>query len=75
MVIGNTNTLPHSLIAPTQTIASVIANEFIEATEPYHLTSLVAAGLVLLVICVIVNALARLLVWSVGRDRLQVDVV
>ncbi|MGO8687319.1 MAG: phosphate ABC transporter permease subunit PstC [Candidatus Dormibacteria bacterium] len=75
MVIGNNNALPHSLIAPTQTIASVIANEFIEATEPYHLTSLVAAGLVLLVICVIVNALARLLVWSVGRDRLQVDVV
>jgi phosphate transport system permease protein len=75
MVIGNNNVLPHSLIAPTQTIASVIANEFIEATEPYHLTSLVAAGLVLLVICVIVNGLARLLVWSVGRDRIQVDVV
>jgi phosphate transport system permease protein len=75
MVIGNDNVLPHSLLAPTQTIASLIANEFAEATEPYHLSSLVAAGVVLLVICVIVNALARLLVWSVGRDRLQVDVV
>ena len=75
MVIGNTNRIPNSLAAPSQTIASIIANEFIEATEPYHLTSLVAAGVVLLVICVIVNALARLLVWSVGRDRLQVDVL
>ncbi len=75
MVIGNTNAIPHSLIAPTQTIASLIANDFIEATEPYALSSLVAAGVVLLVICVIVNALARLLVWSVGRERVQVDVL
>ncbi|MHB8717590.1 MAG: phosphate ABC transporter permease subunit PstC [Candidatus Dormibacteria bacterium] len=73
MVIGNTNGLPHSLLQPSQTIASVIANEFTEATEPYHLTSLVALGLVLLLIGVLVNAAARLLVWSVGRDRLAVD--
>jgi phosphate transport system permease protein len=69
MVIGNTNALTHSLFGTTATMASVIANEFTEATEPFHLSALVAVGVLLLVVSVVVNLLARLLVRSVGRQR------
>ncbi len=67
-VIGNTNAVPNSLIAPAQTMASLIANEFTEATEPFHASALLGIAVLLLVIAVIVNALARLLVWSVSRE-------
>ena len=67
-VIGNTNALPHSLLAPAQTLASLIANEFTEATEPFHASALLGIAVLLLVIAVIVNTLARLLVWSVSRE-------
>jgi phosphate transport system permease protein len=50
-------------------MASVIANEFTEATEPYHLASLIAVGVLLLVVSVLVNLAARLAVRSVGRNR------
>ena len=69
MVIGNSPTLAHSLFAPAQTMASLIANEFTEATEPFHLSALVAVGLLLLVVTVVVNLAARLLVRSVSRER------
>jgi phosphate transport system permease protein len=67
-VIGNTNAIPHSLLGPTQTLASLIANEFTEATEPFHAASLIAAACLLLGIAVIVNIAARALVWSVSRE-------
>jgi phosphate transport system permease protein len=69
MVIGNTDHFTHSLFGQTQTMASLIANEFTEATEPYHLAALVAVGVLLLVVAVVVNLAARLLVRSVGRQR------
>ena len=69
MVIGNTPALAHSLFSPAQTMASVIANEFTEATEPFHLSALVAVGVLLLVVTLLVNLAARLLVRSVGRQR------
>ncbi|MGA8297386.1 MAG: phosphate ABC transporter permease subunit PstC, partial [Acidimicrobiales bacterium] len=69
MVIGNTPQIPHSLFAGASTMASVIANQFTEATEPFHLSALVAVGVLLLVISVLVNSLARLLVRSIGRSR------
>jgi phosphate transport system permease protein len=47
-------------------MASVLANEFTEATSDLYLSALVQIGLLLLVITVLVNALARLLVWTVG---------
>jgi phosphate transport system permease protein len=68
MVIGNTNAVSHSLLGPSQTLASLIANEFTEATEPFHLATLIEAGLLLLVISAIVNTTARLLVRAVGRQ-------
>jgi phosphate transport system permease protein len=75
MVIGNKNAITHSLLGPAQTLASLIANEFTEATEPFHLASLIEAGLLLLIISVIVNGGARLLVRTVGRQSTGVTVL
>ena len=69
MVIGNTDHFTHSLFGTTQTMASLIANEFTEATEPFHLAALIGVGVLLLVVAVIVNLAARLLVRSIGRQR------
>ena len=66
MVIGNRPEVALSLFAPGYTMASVIANEFTEATSDLYVSALVEVGLLLLVVTVIVNALARLLVWSIG---------
>ena len=66
MVIGNRPEISASLFAPGYTMASMIANEFAEATSDLYLSALIEVGLLLFVVTVIVNALARLLVWSVG---------
>ena len=50
-------------------MASLIANEFSEATSDLHLSALMAVGFVLFVITLIVNAIARWLVWQVSRTR------
>jgi phosphate transport system permease protein len=65
MLIGNRPEISRSLFAPGYTMASVIANEFSEATDDLYLSALVEVGLVLLIVTVIVNVLARLLVWSI----------
>jgi phosphate transport system permease protein len=67
MLIGNTHQISASLFAPGYTMASLIANEFSEASGDLHLSALMAVGLVLLVITLIVNALARWLVYRVGQ--------
>jgi phosphate transport system permease protein len=70
MVIGNTNEITGSLLSPGATMASVIANEFTEATGKLHLSALVEIALVLFLITFIVNALARVLVhWATGARR------
>ena len=66
MVIGNRPEIAASLFAPGYTMASVLANEFSEATSDLYLSALVEIGLLLFIVTVVVNALARLLVWSVG---------
>ena len=66
--IGNTNHIPGSLLAPAQTLASLVANEFTEATEPFHTAALFGVATILLLITVLVNAIARVLVWSVNRE-------
>jgi phosphate transport system permease protein len=66
MVIGNRPAVAISLFAPGYTMASVIANEFSEATSDLYLAALIEIGLLLLVVTVAVNGFARLLVWSVG---------
>jgi len=67
MVIGNRPEIVKSLFAPGHTLASVIANEFAEATSAAYFSALVEMGLVLFVVTLIVNALASLLVWSITR--------
>ena len=67
MVIGNRPEIAKSLLAPGYTLASVIANEFTEATDDLYLSALFEIGLALFLVTIIVNALARLLVWSVTR--------
>ncbi len=74
MVIGNRPEVSKSLFAPGYTMASVIANEFTEATGDLYLSALVEIGLALFLVTLVVNALARLLVWSItggsgGRVR------
>ena len=69
MVIGNRHELSASLFAPGYTMASLIANEFSEATTDIHLSALMAVGFVLFLITLIVNAVARLLVRRVGEVR------
>jgi len=63
MVIGNRAQIVSSLFAPAQTMASVIANEYAEATSDLHLSSLALVGLLLFLITFVTSALARLLVW------------
>jgi phosphate transport system permease protein len=50
-------------------MAAAIANEFSEATTPMYLSALFELGLVLFVITVLVNALARLLIWRIAPGR------
>jgi len=72
MVIGNRPEIAVSLFAPGYTMASVIANEFTEATSDLYLAALIEIGLLLFLVTVTVNALARLLVWSVGGSVKEV---
>jgi phosphate transport system permease protein len=67
MIIGNTPQISKSLFAPAYTMASVIANEFTEATGNLYLSALIEIGLVLLLVTILVNGLARLLIWSITR--------
>jgi phosphate transport system permease protein len=69
MVIGNRPEIAKSLFAPGYTMASVLANEFSEATGDTYLSALIEIGLALFVVTIIVNALAQLLVWTVTRGQ------
>jgi phosphate transport system permease protein len=72
MVIGNRPEIAKSLFAPGYTMASVIANEFTEATGDLYLSALVEIGLALFLVTLVVNALARLLVWSITGGTARV---
>ncbi len=67
MVIGNRPEITRSLFAPGYSMASVIANEFSEASDDLYLSALIEIGLALFLVTIVVNALARLLVWAVTR--------
>ncbi len=67
MVIGNNPKIDSSLLAPGYSIAAVIANEFTEATEDLHLSALIELGLVLFVLTIVLNGLARLLILTTRR--------
>ena len=67
MVIGNRPEIAKSLFAPGYSMASVIANEFSEATGDLYLSALVEVGLALFIVTIIVNIVAQFLVWTVTR--------
>lgn len=68
MVIGNNAQINLSPLEPANTIASVIALNFAEATRgSTYQSALVEMGLVLFIVTFTVNALAKLLVFNVGR--------
>jgi phosphate transport system permease protein len=69
MVIGNRPEISASVFMPSSTLASVIANEFVEATSDLNLAALVELGLVLLVLGLILNVAARTLVYSTTQRR------
>jgi len=68
MVIGNRPEISASLFAPAYTMAAVLANEFTEATSDLYLSALVEIGLVLFVITLLVNGIARLLIMRVRSE-------
>lgn len=70
MIIGNNVTISASLFSPGYTLASVIANEFTEATGNLYQSALIHIGLVLLLVSVLVNVIARILIWSVQQPSL-----
>lgn len=70
LVIGNSPQISASILQPAYTMASVIANEFTEATTDMYSSALIEVGLVLLITTFVVNMLARFLVWSVTRNRI-----
>ncbi len=69
MIIGNNVKISASLFSPGYTLASVIANEFTEATSDLYLSALVEIGLVLLFVSIFVNVIARMLIWSVQQKQ------
>lgn len=68
MVIGNSPQITASLFEPANTIASLLAANFAEATDKIYLSALIEIGLVLFLVTFVVNALAKLLILSVGRQ-------
>ncbi len=71
MVIGNRPEISASLFAPSYTMASVIANEFTEATGDVYLAALAEIGLLLFVVTVLLNVIARLLIWRMGAAHAE----
>jgi len=67
MVIGNRPQIVKNLLAPAYSMASVIANEFSEASDDTYLSALIEIGLALFLVTIVVNIFARLLVWAVTR--------
>ncbi len=69
MVIGNRPEISASLFVPSLTLASVIANEFVEAMTELNVAALIELGLVLLVLGLILNVVARVLVLGASQRR------
>ncbi|MCX7984526.1 MAG: phosphate ABC transporter permease subunit PstC [Bacteroidetes bacterium] len=72
MVIGNRPSISLSLFNPAHTMASVLANEFTEATTDMYVSALVEIALVLFLVTLLVNSVARLLIWSVTKNTKDV---
>jgi phosphate transport system permease protein len=71
MVIGNSIDGSLSLLKPGYTMSSIIANEFAEAVSALHTESMIEIGLILFGITLVLNVIARFLVWRVARRTPQ----
>jgi phosphate transport system permease protein len=71
MVIGNSIQGGESLLEAGYSMASIIANEFAEAVSQLHTDALIEIGLVLFVLTLLLNIVARFLVWQVSRQTSQ----
>jgi phosphate transport system permease protein len=71
MVIGNSIEGSLSLLRPGYTMSSIIANEFAEAVSKLHTQSLIEIGFILFVLTLLLNIVARFLVWRVARKTPQ----
>ncbi len=68
MVIGNTTTIPNSIFAPGNTMASVIANQFTEADHTVYLSALIELGLVLFAVTVVINMIGKRIIKKFTND-------
>jgi phosphate transport system permease protein len=71
MVIGNSSSGAASILKPGYSMASIIANEFAEASDLLHSEALIEVALVLFIMTLILNVAARFLVWRVARRAPQ----
>ena len=62
MIIGNSNSIPTSIFSPGNTMASVIANEFTEATDSIYVSSLIEIGLLLFVVTALINLVGKFII-------------
>lgn len=68
MVIGNKNAIPESIFSPANTMASVIANEFTEATGQLYVSSLIEIGLLLFVVTTIINIIGKRVIKGFSKN-------
>ena len=68
MVIGNSNLLPRGLFSPGNTMASVIANEFSEATGRLHVSSLIEVGLLLFLVTLVINVMGKYIIRKISVE-------
>jgi len=62
MVIGNANIMPENIFSPSNTMASLIANEFAEATDSVHVAALIEVGLVLMAVTLVINLIGSYII-------------
>ncbi len=62
MVIGNSNMMPTNIFSPANTMASIIANEFAEATDTIYVSSLIEIGLLLLLVTLVINIIGSYII-------------
>jgi len=76
MVIGNSFNMFTSLFEPGSTLASIVANEFTEASSPpVYISALMEVGLILFALAIIVNASARLIIWRSTRKLKEAEMI
>ena len=69
MVIGNSNMLPDNIFSPSNTMASIIANEFTEATDKVYVASLIEIALLLMLVTLVINVIGRYIINRMSVEQ------